>query len=55
MPDAFDDEAVSEDGGRCNCLRRDVAISGAEVREAVARVMGGEVDFAERRIEGTSG
>lgn len=42
-------------GGRCSCLRREVATSGAEVREAVPRVMGGVADLAESRMEGTSG
>lgn len=41
--------------GRWSCLRREMAMSGAEVREAVARVRGGVVDLAERRMEATSG
>lgn len=50
------EDAVEEDAvGRWSCLRRAMAMSGAEVREAVARARGGVVDLAERRMEATSG
>ena len=53
--DALEEAPASDAGGRWSCLRREMAMSGAEVREAVASVSGGLVDFAERRMDGTSG
>ena len=55
MLEALEDVDVSAADGRCSCLRSETARSGADVREAVARVMGGEMDLAERRTEETSG
>lgn len=53
--DALEEAPASDVGGRWSCLRREMAMSEAEVREAAARVRGGVVDLAERRMEATSG
>ena len=51
------DDAGEEGGGGCSwsCLRREVAVLGAEDRDAIARIGGWGSAFSERSSSGTEG